>query len=308
MAVSDITHPFQGKAWYWIEDTYGSGESTTTLPISKYVQDIKIGTGDKGKDVRSIFSAIVAERIEQTNEPTISVEYNPQADDTLIDDVIDRNSCCILQSIAFCVGANTCTGSGTDNETYYYAVGCKPSSVRIAGSKNEPYTVTVDFLAKSVATSVDATGEEPTALTGDILQFNVAGSITKTGGFNPTGSKIAYITNSIDITITHKLTGYTDHDSLTKAYLVEGEMDVSGTVDITLDGGGGMHFGEVQNFTDFIITINMGDAGAPIITLPGCNWDNSEVNINVSGEAMMESAPFTATPSACSNLVSTAPA
>jgi len=66
-----------------------------------------------------------------------------------------------------------------------------------------------------------------------------------------------------------------------------------------------MHFGEVQNFTAFTITVNMGDAaGSPIITLPNCNWNNSTVPIDVSGEAMMESAPFTAQPSACSNIVS----
>jgi len=303
MAVSDIGHPFQGKAWYWVEATYGGGASGSTLPISKYIQDIKVGTGDKGKDMRSIESAVIIERISQTNEPVISIEYNPQIGDTMIDDCVDRSSCCTLQSLAFCFGANTCTGG--DNATYYYGVGFKPSSVKIAGSKNEPYTVTIDYEGKSVTTSTSATGVEPTALAGAIMQFNVAGSITKTGGFNPTGSKIAYITNSIDITIDHQLTGYTDHDSLYKSYLVEGTMDVSGTVDITLDGGGGMHFGEAIAMTDFIITVNMGGAGAVKLTLPGCNWDNSEVDINVSGEAMMESASFTCVPSACTNIVST---
>lgn len=305
MAVSDIGHPFQGTAWYWVEATYGGGESGTTLPISKYIQDVKIGTGEKGKDIRSIESAVVAERIEQTDEPVLSIEYNPQADDTFIDDVVDRDSCCVLQSLAFEFGANTCTGAASDDVTYYYCLGFKPSTVRISASKNEPYTVSVDLEGKSITTSSIATGTEPTALTGNILQFNVAGSITKTGGFNPTGSKIAYITNSIDITIDHQLTGYTDHDSKIKSYLVEGTMDVSGTVDITLDGAGGMHFGEVQNFTDFTITVNMGAAGSPKITIPGCNWNMSEVNINVSGEAMMESAGFTGVPSSCSNIVST---
>jgi len=303
MAVSDIGHPFQGKAWYWVEASFGGGESGSTLPISKYIQDVKIGTGDKGKDIRSIESAVVAERIEQTDEPVLSIEYNPQAGDTLIDDCIDRSSCCTLQSLAFCFGANTCTGG--DDATYYYCTGFKSGTVRIAGAKNEAYTVTIDLEGKSIATSTTATGTEPTALTGVILQFNTAGSITKTGGFNPTGTKVAYITNSVDITIDHQLTSYTDHDSTTKSYIVEGTMDASGTVDITLDGAGGMHFGEVQNFTAFTITVNMGDAaGSPIITLPNCNWNNSTVPIDVSGEAMMESAPFTAQPSACSNIVS----
>ena len=308
MAVSDIGHPFQGTAWYWVEATYGSGESGSTLPISKYIQDVKIGTGDKGKDIRSIESAVVAERIEQTDEPVLSIEYNPQCDDTLIDDVVDRDSCCVLQSLAFEFGANTCSGAASDDVTYYYCVGFKPSTVRISASKNEPYTVTVDLEGKSITTSTTATGSAPADLSGAILQFNVAGSITKTGGFNPTGSKIAYITNSIDITIDHQLTGYTDHDSMEKSYLVEGTMDVSGTVDITLDGAGGMHFGEVQAFKDFTITINMGAAGCPQLSLAGCNWNMSEVNINTSGEAMMESAPFTAVPSSCSNLVGSVPA
>lgn len=306
MAVSDIAHPFQGESWYWVEATYGGGESVTTLDIGKYVQSIAIGTGDKGKDVRSIESAVVAERIEQTDEPTLSIEYNPQCDDTLIDDVVDRDSCCVLQSLAFCIGVNTCSGAASDNVTYYYAVGAKPSTVRISSSKNEPYTVSVDFECKSITTSTSATGSEPARLTGDILQFNVAGSITKSGGFNPTGSKIAYITNSIDVTIDHQLTGYTDHDDLEKSYLVEGTMDVSGSCDITLDGGGGMHFGEVKNLTDFTLTINMGGASCPQLTLTDCNWDNSNVPVDISGEAVMESASFTAVPSNCSNIVGSA--
>ena len=306
MAVSTIGRPFQGTAWYWIEATFGGGESGTTLDIGKYVQNVAVGTGDKGMDIRSIESAVVAERIEQTDEPTLSIEYNPQCDDTLIDDVVDRDSCCVLSSLAFCFGANTCTGAASDDVTYYYVTGAKPSSVRISASKNEPYTVSVDFECKSITTSTSATGSEPARLSGSILQFNTAGSITKTGGFNPTGSKIAYVTNSIDITIDHQLTSYTDHDSTTKSYIVEGTMDVSGSVDITLDGAGGMHFGEVKNMTDFTLTVNMGGAGCPQITIPGCNWNNSEVPINTSGEAMMESASFTGVPSSCSTLVGTA--
>lgn len=303
MAVSDIGHPFQGKAWYWVEATYGGGISGATLPISKYVQNIKIGTGDVGKDLRSIDSAVIIERIAQTEEPIISIEYNPQIGDTLFADCANRDTCCVLQSLCFEFGANACTGG--DNATYYNCVGFKPSSVKIACSKNEPYTVTIDLEGKSITTSTTSTGVEPTALTGIIQQFNTAGSIAKVGGFIPTGSKVAYITNSVNITIDHQLTGYTDHDSTTKSYLVEGTMDVKGTVDITLDGAGGMHFGEVKALTDFTLTINMGGAGAVKLVLPGCNWDSASVPIDVAGEAMMESSSFTCVPSSCSTLVST---
>jgi hypothetical protein len=301
MAVSEIGRPFQGDAWYWVEATYGSGESATTLPISKYIQNISIGTGDKGKDVRSIKSAIVAERIIQTNEPVLSIEYNPQVGDTLIEDTVDRDACCMLQSLAFCVGANICLGG--DDSTYYYIVGAKPSSVKISGSKNEAYSVSIDFQAQSV-TTVEV-GSAPSELTGAIMQFNLAGEITKTGGWVVDTDHIAFITNAINITVDHQLTGHTDHDSINKSFLVEGTLDVSGTVDITLDGGGGMHVNEVLDFTDFTITVNMGGAGAVKLTLPDCNWQNSNVKIDAGGDAMIESAPFVVTPSNCSSIVST---
>lgn len=299
--------PFQGEAWYWVESTYGGGASGTTYPISSYIQSIRVGTGDKGKDIRGIQSATVINRIEQTNEPVLSVEYHPQVGDYLIEDVIERSSCCTLQSLAFCVGANTCTGTAA----YYYVVGCKPSTVRVSSSKNEPYTVSIDFQAKSITTSTTATGDEPVALTGAILQFNVAGSITKTGGHVVDTDKIAWITNSIDITVDHQLTGMTDHDSLYKTFLVEGTMDVKGNVDITLDDGGALHMDEVLAFTDFEIEITMGDAAnSPVLTLATCYWDSTEVDVNVSGEAMMSSVPFTYVQgeSTCTGIVDYVPA
>jgi len=116
---------------------------------------------------------------------------------------------------------------------------------------------------------------------------------------------IAFITNSVEITVSHKLTGYTDHDALYKSFLIEGEMDIEGSVDITLDGGGAMHIGEVLNNAAFTITVNLGGAGCPKLTLPNCEWKSSSVDQNIGGEAIMSSVPFTCKPSACSNIVST---
>jgi len=306
MAVSDIGHPFEGVAWYWVEDTYGGGGvAGDTLPISKYIQNITLGTGEKVRDIRSIEQATLADRIATITEPVLSIEYYPQVGDTMIEDTVERSSCCTLKSLAMEVGANTCTGAGSDDVTYYLATGMKPRSVKISSSKGEPYTVSIDFDCKSIVTDAAATGVEPEALTGAILQFNVAGEITKTGGHVVDTDHCAFITNAVDITIDHQLTGYTDHDSLVKSFLVEGTMDVSGSVDITLDGGGGMHWGEVLAVTDFNIIVTMGDdAGAPVLTLTGCNWNRSEVKVDISGEAMMESAPFAAAPSSCTGIVS----
>lgn len=308
MALDQLGKPFQGSVWYWIEDSYGGGESATTLPISCKVQNIRVDTGDRHKVLKDIGSPLACHLLKQTHEPKLHLEYIPQCDDTMIDDTIDRidNDTCELQSLAFCVGTNTGEGD-SDDISYYLVVGAKPSTVRITGSKNTEYLVVIDYEAKSITTATSATGSAPTALTGDYLAFNIAGEITKTGGHVVNTDHIAFCTNSIELTVTHKLTGYTDHDGLYKDYLIEGDMDVEGSVDITLDGGGASHIGEVLNNTSFQIQIDLGGSGCPRITLPNCEWKNSSADVNVSGEAMMNSSPFTAKPSACNNIVTSVP-
>lgn len=308
MAVTRLGEPFKGTIWYWVEDSYGVVTTPTLgeLPVSCKVLDVRVGTGDRHVPLVGIDSPMVCHLLKQTNEPTLHLEYIPQVDDTMIDDVIDRaTSCCTLQSLAFCIGANTClTG---DDRSYYNVLGAKPNVVTIAGAKNEPYKVTIDYLCKSILTAATSSGTVPTALTGAYLQFNVAGEIRKTGGLLVNTDHIAFITNSINLTFNHNLTGHTDHDALLKTYLVEGKYEIEGTCDITLDGGGAMHFGEVLANTAFTITVDLGPSGSPQILLAECEWKNSEIDLNVSGEAMLESAPFTAKPSSCSSIVSAVP-
>jgi len=305
MTLDQLGKPFQNTAWYWIEDSYGDGESASTLPISCKIQNVRIDTGDRHKVLRDIGSPIACHLLQQTYEPKLHLEYIPQCDDTLIDDVIDRSSDCTLKSIAMCVGANVYEDDG-DNVSYYMVDGMKPATVRITGSKNTEYLVVIDFEARSIVTSETATGTTPAVLTGDYLAFNVAGEITKSGGdYLVNTDHIAFNTNSIEITVSHKLTGHTDHDSLYKTYLIEGEMDVEGSVDITLDGGGARHIGEVLNNTSFDLQIDMGLSGCPRLTLPDCEWKSSSVNQDTGGEAIMNSVPFTCKPSACTNIVST---
>lgn len=308
MAIEQIGKPFQGTVWYWIEGTYGGGESATTLPVSCKVQNVRVDTGDRHKVLKDIGSPLACHLLKQTHEPKLHLEYIPQCDDTMIDDTIDRIDAdtCALNSFAFCVGTNT-GEAAADDISYYYVVGAKPSTVRISGSKNTEYLVVIDYEAKSITTSTSATGSAPDALTGDYLAFNIAGEITKTGGHVVDTDHIAFITNSIELTVTHKLTGYTDHDSLYKTFLTEGDMDVEGSVDITLDGGGASHIGEVLNNTSFQIQIDMGGGGCPRITLPNCEWKNASVDVNTSGEAIMNSSPFTVKPSSCTDIVSSVP-
>jgi hypothetical protein len=290
---TDIARPFGKVAWF----TPPGGTETA---IGTYIQNINISTGDKGKDIRGINNATIAGRMAQVNEPSLSIEYNPQCDDELMFYVCNRDNCGHLSELTIEVGHTSCSDATADphgaNYTYYLCEGCKPSSVRISAAKNEPYTVSIDFLAKSIVTSQTATGDEPSDLTGEILAFNIAGSIAKVGGHVVDTDKIAYITDNIDINIDHQLTPYADHDSVDLSYIVEGTMDVGGSVNITLDGGGGTHFAEVLAFSEFQLTVNMGGVDCPQIVLPGCTWNNATVPFSVGGEAMMSSSPFTCIP------------
>jgi len=310
MAMTELGKPFDGIIYYWIEDTYGVVDSITTgsLPISCKVQDVRIDSGDRHKSLRSIESPLVCHFLQQITEPKLHLEYIPQTDDTMIDDVIDRvGSCCSLQSLSFAIGFNKCL-TGIDS-SWFRVKGAKPQTVRITGSKNTEYLVVIDYETQSiVSVGSDEVGSAPDPLTGDYCQFNVAGEIRKTGGLVVNVDHIAFITNSIEITVNHNLQGQTDHDSLTKSYLVEGGLDIEGSVDITLDGGGAQHYGEVLANTAFEIQVDLANvAGAPRITLPGCQWKNTSLDKNVSGEAMSSSVPFDAKPTSCSLIVSTVP-
>lgn len=308
MTLDQLGKPFQGEAWYWIEDSYADGESSATLPISCKIQNVRIDTGDRHKVLRDIGSPIACHLLKQTHEPKVHLEYIPQCDDTLIDDAIDRSSSCSLQSLALFLNVNK-DATDEDDISSYFVIGMKPSTIRITSSKNTEYLVVIDFEAQSVSTEHSSlTLTRPTALTGDYLAFNIAGEITKTGGHVVNTDHIAFCCNSVEITVSHKLTGYTDHDSLYKSYLIEGEMDVEGSVDITLDGGGAAHVYEVLQNTAFTIQVDMGGTGCPRLTLPGCQWKNTSVDSNTGGEAMTNSVPFTCKPSSCTNIVSQVPA
>lgn len=316
MPLSEIGKPFQGIVYYAVEDDFASTitDAEAWLPISKYVQSVRVGTGDKHESIRGFDSPLVKDLIMKTNEPEIHIEYHPQCDDTLMMDAVNRGSCCTLKSFTFVVGVSTCFTGDPDNNSYFLLKGCKAATVRIASAHDEPYTVTIDFLAKSIEPLSGSEAEStedgdllelvPAELEGGLLQFNVAGSISKQGGdyvISKNGeNRLAYITNSIDITIENQLTTYSDHDSLDRDYIIEGTVDVSGTVDITLDGGGASHMKEVLSQNDFSVIIDMGNPGCPRIVLHGCQWDAGEVTGDVGGEAVMASCLFTAKPVGCS--------
>lgn len=297
------TMPFQGTLWFWEESTYGGGESGTTHPISCKILDARPGINDKHKKLLGIDSPCACTLFELATDVVFHLEYIPQCDDVLMDYIIDRTSTGSLRSLAFCLGTNTRQTAAAD-KTYFDLVGCKAKTVSVAASFNDTYVVTVDFSVKSGTSDTSPTGSAPGALTGDFLGFHHAGAISKDG------SSFAYITDAIDITFNHNTTDYWDHDSLVKQLCVEGERSIEGTIDISLDEGGKVEWGEIYTQTEFDVIVDLGGTGCPRLTLPNAKWKSGEFDVNRSNELMKDSMPFTShcsNFSECSNVVSSTP-
>jgi len=270
-------------------------DGLTNLPISCKILDMRYGIGDKHKVLRGFDAPNACSLLEQCSDLTLHLEYIPQCDDTLLEDVSNRTAEMKLQSLGFVVGANQHLTTDTDKSSYLLW-GCKPKTVKVSSTINTEYIITVDFSVKEVVSVSSDTytlscGTEPAVLTGAYLAFNVAGSIAKSAGAT------AYVTESVDININHNLIDKYDHDSLIKQYCIEGAYDIDGSVDISLNEGGRVHMNEILDQTEFDLTISMGGAGCPVITIPDCKWKSGELDINISGDILADSAPYTGKPS-----------
>jgi len=297
--MAEVGLPYRSRLWYYRQDDYETcaTDGDTALPISSEWRVARPGAGsDKHVANYSADSPLSNTLWEQTNDYVFHVEYVPQCDDTLLSDVLNRDSEGDLKSLSFVLGVNT-TLSASADQSWYQMCGCKPKTITVSSSTNEKYVVSIDFSVKSILTDGDASfmtdksdmsALEPSALTGDYLGFNVAGQIRRDG------ASLADILDSVDITFEHNLSDEYDHDSLDKVKCVEGKYSCTGSFDISMDEGGGNHWAEVFNQTEFDVTIDLGDPGCPRLNLNNCKWRTHEMTVDVSDEPIKESCPFTA--------------
>ena len=269
-------------------------DGLTELPISCKILDMKYSIGDKHKVLRGFDEPNACHLLTQCSDITLHLEYIPQADDTLLAYLVNRTAEMKLTPLAFVLETNT-YNTTVANKSSYLFWGCKCKNVNIAASINNEYIISADFSvkqSKSVNNSLSslAAWTMPAALTGAYLAFNIAGTIVKTGGAT------AYLTESISIDINHNTTDKYDHDSLIKQYCIEGAYDITGSMDISLDEGGRVYTNEILDQTEFTLIVTMGGAGSPIITIPGCKWRTGGVDVNISGDILVDSASFTGKP------------
>jgi len=282
-----IGHPFNGIIYYGVETSYGSGIGSidSERRISDAVENVRLDTGDINMVLQTISSPNFA-KFEKANEDyTLHVEwiYQPNTSGSLASYCINRTSC-DLENLAFELGVNV----GCGDASYYNIKGAKCKTFNMSASRGDAYKCTADFSVSDVAVTSTATGADPGAIGTDYAMFNTAGSITWAG---VTG---AYVTDSFDLTVENNLEDYYDVGSSSKKAAIPGAKEITGSCDISLDGGGGTHFSEVVAGTDitsvaFDTGLASGDAG--IITLTDGRFENTSVNQDTSG-GMLNSVPF----------------
>jgi hypothetical protein len=280
-----------------VQTAYGTEPTAglTELPISCKILDMRYSIGDKHKVLRGFDAPNACTLLEQCSDISLHLEYIPQLDDTLLARLANRTAEMKLTPLAFVLELNH-YNTTVANKSSYLFWGCKCKNVNISSSINNEYIISADFSVKQTASVNNslaslAAWTVPAPLTGAYLAFNVAGTIVKTGGAT------AYLTESINIDINHNTTDKYDHDSTIKQYCIEGAYDITGSCDISLDEGGRVYTNEILDQTEFILTVTMGAAGAPIITIPGCKWKTGGVDANISGDILADSASFTGKPS-----------
>jgi len=289
-ADDEIGRPFQGEIWWYPEDGYGTGTKFSgdfEHSVSSVVEVARMETGDCNRYYRGIDSVYISKATKTNTDRTFHLEYLIQADDELLDYLVDR-SVGTVRSLVFEVGANT----DMTNSTYWQMKGCKCKNVEISGSTGEAWKVSADFSVSSTATNTSSYGSAPVtySTTGDICMFNVGATI------QADSNDIAYVTDSFSVSVNHNVQDLWTVGSREKTNVIESALDVTGTADISLDDGGGYHFGDVLdcNAATSVVVETSGVSGAPKITLTNVRWDSSSIDISPGNEGMMESAPFTA--------------
>ena len=293
---SVIGRPFQGEVIWHPEYTYGSGTTITTTnkkndsDVGQLVEVARMETGDVNKYFRGIDSIFISKGTKTNINPAFHLEYVVQADDILLDYLVDRSSSGTVRSLAFKVGANL-LGSAF---SWYTVKGAKCGTVEINGSEGEPWKVSADFSVSQIDTSAADLHSAVTAggtVNGDACMFNVGGTI-----YDSTDKVFAYVTKSFSVTVNHNLQDLWTVGQRGKAMSIESALDVTGTMDISLDDGGKTHFDDVLNRANetTVVLSTSGTTGAPVITLTNVKFDSSSIDVSPGNEGMMESVPFTA--------------
>jgi hypothetical protein len=278
-----VGYPLQGSIYYQVESDYGDGmQAGASVAISDAIENVRLESGEINMELRTISSPTIAAFAKANEDYSLHLEFVLQeaVSTSLVSWCVNRDSCDI-GSLAFMYGVNTTCGDAS----WYNIRGAKCRSLTISADRGDFYKVTADFSVASVDIAATSTGTAPDALGTDFAAFNVAGGITWSG---VTG---AYVTDSFTITVDNDLEDLYDVGSPNKRAAIPKQKKITGSCDISLDGGGGTHFSEVVGGTDITsLAFDTGVSGT--ITLTNGRFNNTQVNQDTTG-GILNSVPFT---------------
>lgn len=299
MTAGIIGLPFQGEVFYWIETAYDPTAdyphdlSTATHRISDAVNDARIDTGDINTTLFTISEPTLADFSMTMQDPTLHLEWveQPNATGSLASLCCDRTSLGTLQSMTFMVIVNK-KQTGTSSASYYQCNSCVCKTWNKTGSRGGNFICTADFSVATVTANTlsSTTTYNPGAIGKPYATFNKGGAITWAG------VTAAWITDSMNVTVDNNLQDLYTIGSTTKIGAIPGAKTVTGSCDISLDSGGGVHFGEVISATNIdTLGFNTGctDGSHGSLWLSHGRFDSTSIDVNQSGEGMMTSVPFT---------------
>lgn len=298
-------YPFQGDVYWYKEPTYSYGikttgaaaVSTTTMWVSEVVNVARIDITETKRPLRGISEPSICAFVSTTSDYSLHLEWIWEKTD-----VYSIVSCCVnrmstgtfvndIVPLSFVICTNEKMSAAS--QTFYYLKGAKCKNINIKGNINTEYVCSADFSVASFAASATkpSTGwKRPAALAGTYAFFNKAGGIVKKN----TSVQLAWITDSIDVTINNHLTDMWSAGSPWKQDCVAGQMDVTGSADITLDLGGLTDYASLYTtMTNILINTNNGDV-FDILTLTSAEWQGRTYEVNTGDAPMKTNAKFVA--------------
>lgn len=280
---------FGGRILSVVETTPGTTPTNPAfIKFSDYVQSVQVSMDPAFKEWRDIGDYDAATFVAGLPSYGVKVSYLLHSNrKTQLDDAINRQSDNTLKSHTIEVSV----ARDDTNVGYYTLKGCKAESAKPVGTVGDAVVVEITYKALSLtrasAEPSIGTGSRETAALGALCTFSTSRVLRG-------GSNLAYITRSAEFTVSHSLTVHgTDNQTDPKA-IFEGDRQVTGRADITLDDGGVALADAVMAGTAASVEFRFGSTGAPQYTLNNVIWENLDIDLSVGEGVVMSGVPFRA--------------
>lgn len=280
---------FGGRVLSVVETTPGTTPTNPALiKFSDHIQSVSLSLDPQFKEWRDIGDYDAASFVAGLPMYGLKVSYLLHTNrKTQADDAMNRqaDNTCKSQTIEISVNRDDATVG------YFRLLGAKAEDCQVKGTVGDAILVEVTYKALSATRATVepsiGTGSRETAALGALCTFATS-SITRGG------SALGYITRSAEFRVSHALQVLGTDNQVDPKAIFEGERQVTGKADISLDDGGVALADAVMAGTGATVIFNCGGAGAPKFTLNNVIWENLNIDLAPDQGVVLPSVPFRA--------------